>query len=312
MQSSLEGVEGFLLCSHCKGEGYCRADGESGGCDFCREEQTVVHVECQPENQLSQVICGFCGGKGYFGTPTPMIGEPEHRLHLGLFRMVTAFILTGMIAMVVSFLIVEVVRANAKNRIGSGYTDEAMRFDSYITLHADQTMTVEETVILKSRQQKKFLIERVYPAYKASFLKQNNAKIHLKEVYLDGQPLKFQMRMKGNAFIVRASQKTITPALHTYALIYDMPLPVHQNHGETAFRWVVDGRTWGFPAKQATLAVALPPHIDKQSVDVAGSVGPAFWFKRECIKTIDDSGNINFNAGQRMSKLDQINCKVIW
>lgn len=314
MQMRLERNEGFFLCTHCEGEGYCRVDGERGGCQFCVEEQSAARLESNPDDPSIQVTCGACGGKGYFGTPPHMVrdSEPDRRPSLSVFRLVISFVVVVIVAMVSSAFIVWSVQASPKSSMQYGTLDEAMRFDSYITMHENRRMTVEEIVILKSYQRKEFFVERVYPALKASFLKRNRPDIRLKEVYIDGEPLKFKLSIRGKALIIRSFGKIITPGVHTYAFIYDMPLPVIERRGKSTFKWVVSGSSWGFPAKQTTLAIVLSPKVNQESVEITGGVGPSFWFKRECISTVDDSGHIAFNAGQPMTKLDRLVVEVLW
>jgi hypothetical protein len=229
-----------------------------------------------------------------------------------MFRIVMAFVITFIIAMMGSVFVVWAVQADSKKSIAQGNIDEALRFDSYITVHEDRTMTVEEIVILKSKQRQAFEIKRVYPALKVSFFNHLEQGVHLKEVYLDGEPVKFRCELRGKTALIHGSSRFVDRGIHTYAFIYRMGLPTVQSHGETVLNWVVSGSHWGFPAKQATVAVALPSKISKRSLEAAGGAGPIFWFKRECLSTIDDSGNITFNAGQPLTKLDRFNVRVAW
>ncbi|HEX2954496.1 MAG TPA: DUF2207 domain-containing protein [Bacillota bacterium] len=307
------GPDGFLLCTHCEGGGYCLQYDDHVGCDYCLEKHSLAHPEHIPKH-LIQVPCGLCDGKGFVKTPEHMIRESlnSNRPPVGMLRIVIAFVITFIIAMSGSVFVVWAVQADTKKSIAQGNIDEALRFDSYITVHEDRTMTVEEIVILKSKQRRAFAIKRVYPALKVSFFNHLEQGVDLKEVYLDGEPVKFHCELRGKTVIIHDLDRFVAPGIHTYAFIYRMGLPTVKSHGETVLNWVVSGNHWGFPAKQATVAVALPANIRKQSVEAAGGAGPVFWFKRECLSTIDDSGNITFNAGQPLTKLDRFDVRVAW
>lgn len=308
------GVEGISICAHCEGGGYCRPYDVHVGCDFCMEKHIATHPQHNADYPLIQVACGVCDGKGYMKAPAHRVEAKAIKKPpaFSMFRVVVAFIITFIIAMIGSVIAVWAVQADTRSRMDRGDMDEAIRFDSYLTVHDDWTMTVEEIVILKSKQRRYFSVERVFPALKGSIFGRTKPDIFLEEVYLDGESLRFRSEVTERTVRIRAPHKVVAPGVHTYAFVYRMRAPLLHHHGEALLNWVVSGKRWGFPAKQVTMAVSLPPRVDKRSLRISGGVGPVFWFKRECISTIDDSGNITFSAGQPLTPLDQFGIRVAW
>lgn len=148
----------------------------------------------------------------------------------------------------------------------AGPSERVLSFQSYITVHRDASMTVQETIRVKSEGLKiRHGIYRDFPTRYRDML--GNSYItgfDIGEVLKDGLPEPFHIedRSNGKRVYIENRNVLLSPGEYTYTLVYrtDHQLGFFKDYDE--LYWNVTGNAWEFPIDETSAAVALPEGAD--------------------------------------------------
>lgn len=180
--------------------------------------------------------------------------------------------------------------------------DERIRsFDSRITVNADGSMLVKETIAVTSAG-KSILhgIYRDFPTrYKDRLGNRYSVLFNIVSVELDGyaEPYHTEDQSNGVRVYFGSSAYVVQPGEHTYVFEYrtDRQLGFFADHDE--LYWNVTGNGWKFPIDVASATVVLPQNVRGRVSDLEGYTGYEGGKGREYTETRDEDGNPVFSAG---------------
>lgn len=173
-------------------------------------------------------------------------------------------------------------------------------FDSHITVNADGSMRVRETIEVQATgAQIRHGIYRDFPTrYKDRLGNDYSVRFEIVSVERNGRPEPYHVSKLSNG--VRAyfgdANRLLPPGTYTYAFAYETDRQLGFFPGHDELYWNVTGNGWGFPIDLATAIVVLPQAVKEsiQQVDAytgyQGEKGKAFSSER------DKDGNPTFRA----------------
>jgi uncharacterized membrane protein YgcG len=145
--------------------------------------------------------------------------------------------------------------------------EKILRFHGAIVVHEDASMTVRETIQVRSAGQEiKRGIYRDFPtSYRDRHGNRHHVGFDVQEVLRDGKPEEYHVGDLSNGKRVYMGRKDVflTPGEYTYTLVYktDRQLGFFTDHDE--LYWNVTGNGWSFPVDEASATIELPPAAGK-------------------------------------------------
>lgn len=195
------------------------------------------------------------------------------------------------------FLWVVLAPAAAQN------SDERIRaFDSRITVNADGSMLVKETITVNSAGESiQHGIYRDFPTlYKAPRGNQYSVLFDIVSLQRDGRPEPYHTENLSNGVGVYFGSSTydLPDGEHTYEFEYrtDRQLGFFADHDE--LYWNVTGNGWKFPIDVATATVVLPGNMRSQLTDLEGYTGHEGAKGRQYTVTRDEEDNPVFRSSR--------------
>jgi hypothetical protein len=179
--------------------------------------------------------------------------------------------------------------------------DERIRsFDSRITVNADGSMLVKETIAVTSAG--KSILHGIYRDFPTRYKDRRGNRylvlFDIVSVQLDGhtEPYHTEDRSNGVRVYFGSSAYVVQPGKHTYVFEYHTgrQLGFFPDHDE--LYWNVTGNGWQFPIDMASATVVLPPNVRRQITDLEGYTGYEASKGRDYITSRDDDGNPVFSA----------------
>ncbi len=179
--------------------------------------------------------------------------------------------------------------------------DEGIRsFDSRITLNADGSMLVKETIAVTAAG--KSIVHGIYrdfpTRYKDHRGNRYSVLFDIVSLQLDGyaEPYHIEDQSNGVRVYFGSSAYVLQPGEHTYVFEYRTDRQLGFFAGYDELYWNVTGNGWQFPIDVATATVVLPPNIRTKVTDLEGYTGREGEKGREYTATRDDDGNPVFSA----------------
>lgn len=162
--------------------------------------------------------------------------------------------------------------------LASVASERISSFHSDITIRADASITVTETITVISRgEQIRHGIFRDFPtSYTGDWGTHYNIGFSIQTITRDANPEPYQIKEHHNGVtIIIGDRDIILPlGMHTYSLTYTTKrqLGFFENHDE--LYWNVTGSGWRFPIDKVTATVTLPQQLDPQKIHVEAYTGP--------------------------------------
>ncbi len=157
--------------------------------------------------------------------------------------------------------------------------ESVLAFDADVVIHADGSMTVTETIRVRSEGwQIRHGIFRDLPAVHTSLLGvRETVPLHILGVTRDGERERYQTATSGRHLRVTVGTMFVPLPLgdHTYVIRYrtDGQLAFHGEHDE--LYWNVTGNGWTLPIDAASARVHLPQPADDDAAALEAFVGYA-------------------------------------
>ncbi len=195
-----------------------------------------------------------------------------------------------------------------------GASERILDFRSYIVVHADSTMTVTETITVRSaREEIKRGIVRDFPTtYRDRFGNTVRVGFEVKEVLRNGRTEPYHQKAARNGQKIFIGQKDVylDPGVYTYTITYntDRQLGYFQDFDE--LYWNVTGNGWTFPIDRAEAVVVLPEGA--KVIQYAAYTGPMGAKGRDFQVSRDRAGNIVFTTTRGLNSREGLTIAVAW
>jgi uncharacterized membrane protein YgcG len=198
-----------------------------------------------------------------------------------------------------------------------GAEDERIiHFDSHITVHPDASMTVRET--LKVRSAGKEIKRGIYRDFPTKYRDQYGNRVtvvfDVLEVLRDGKPDGYHVEDLSNGKRLYIGKKDVflPPGGYTYTLVYktDRQLGFFKDHDE--LYWNVTGNGWAFPIDQATATVVPPEGAAHTRVALDGYTGPEGAKGKDFRAAVDAGGRVTCTTTRTLQPQEGLTIVVSW
>ena len=156
--------------------------------------------------------------------------------------------------------------------------ERILRFHSEITVHADASLTVTETIqVWAERSKIKRGIYRDFPIrYRGRGMSSVVVPLEILAVTRDGKAESCHTESKGKYKRIYMGKKDVflNPGEHTYRLTYKTARQVGFFREHDELYWNVTGNEWEFPIERASAAVTLPRGVPREKIGREGYTGP--------------------------------------
>ncbi len=219
---------------------------------------------------------------------------------------------SGLLAFAASFFI---VLLSPFSSIASS-EEKIISFHSAITVHRDASLTVKETIRVKTEGEKiKHGIYRDFPVSYRDLL--GNIYVvgfSLKEVLRDGrsEPYHLEDRSNGKRIYMGDQDTLLAPGEYTYILVYRTDHQLGFFSGYDELYWNVTGNDWEFPIDEASASVGLPGDASRHIVSFAGYTGPKGSKEEDFREAADESGVLMFSATRPLDAGEGLTIAVSW
>ncbi|MGR9091159.1 MAG: DUF2207 domain-containing protein [Gammaproteobacteria bacterium] len=189
-------------------------------------------------------------------------------------------------------------------------------FDSNISVHADGSMTVIETITVTSEGNRiKRGIYRDFPTdYRDRHGNRLRVGFEVSGIRRNGAPEPHQTQRIKNGirvYIGRESQ-LIPHGQHTYEISYktDRQLGFFAEHDE--LYWNVTGNEWEFPIDAASATLALPSPVSSDTLEASAYTGPLGSSARDASSTIESLGRVAFRTTRPLRAREGLTIVLAW
>ena len=199
----------------------------------------------------------------------------------------------------------------------SAQAEETIRnFQSEITVAADASMTVKETITVRCEQdQIKRGIYRDFPTrYKDWHGKRYTVGFTVIEVLKNGSPEPYHITDEENGKRVYIGDKNVflDTGEYTYTIVYktDRQIGYFKNHDE--LYWNVTGNGWNFPIENASAFVRLPEEAMKNIMETDAYTGLQGLKEKYFKISRDASGAVLFTTTRPFERYEGLTIVVTW
>ena len=200
--------------------------------------------------------------------------------------------------------------------VASSEGERILSFDSKITVNADRSLTVTETIKVRcERKEIKRGIYRDFPTlYRGKWFTRRRVPFKVIEVLRDGEPEPYHTSHISNGKRVYIGRKDVLleSGEYTYALTYetDHQLGFFERHDE--LYWNVTGSDWPFPIEKASATVILPDSVPRDALDLVAYTGPQDAKGTDYTSEVDSSGHAAFATTRRLGEREGLTIVVGW
>ncbi len=142
-------------------------------------------------------------------------------------------------------------------------SERILHFKSDIVVHPDSTMTVTETIRVRStgREIKRGIIREFPTTYKDRFGHTVKVDFQVQEVLRDGSPEPFRIEHAANGEKIYIGKKEVflPPGVYTYTIRYQTGRQLGSFQDFDELYWNVTGNGWTFAIDRAEAVIELPP-----------------------------------------------------
>ena len=201
--------------------------------------------------------------------------------------------------------------------VSPGLADERiLDYDSRITVHPDASLTVRETIRVRSEGKEiKHGIYRDFPtSYKTRAGLRRRVGFDLREVLRDGHPEPSHLNSRSNGVRIYMGDKDslLPPGVHTYRLTYttDRQIGFFDNFDE--LYWNVTGNGWEFPIERVSATVTLPAGASGRLRTMDGYTGPFGAKGKDFTASIDRSSAIRYRTTRGLGSEEGMTLVAAW
>ncbi len=194
-------------------------------------------------------------------------------------------------------------------------TETIKDFESAITINADSSMVVSETIkVYASGQEIKRGIYRDFPlVYQDKYGNKIKVDFKILEIKKDGQAEPYHTENLSNGIRIYIGNKDVylTPGEYTYEIIYktSRQLGFFEDHDE--LYWNVTGNGWVFPIYHAQATVKLPEGVPQDKIQLDGFSG-AFGSTQKNFSAKIENNIITFETTKGLSAQEGLTIVVGW
>jgi uncharacterized membrane protein YgcG len=214
------------------------------------------------------------------------------------------------------FLAVAVFLSLSFYPISADADERILNFHSDITVHQDASITVRETIRVKSEGDKiKRGIYRDFPVrYRDNFGNRYIVGFTVREVLRDGNPEPYHTKSVSNGTRVYIGQKEVAlgPGEHTYFFEYITTRQIGFFRDHDELYWNVTGNGWEFPIEKATASVSLPGEAGKHIIGMDGYTGPRGSKEQDFTVSLDHEGIPIFSTTKTLGPLEGLTVVISW
>jgi uncharacterized membrane protein YgcG len=192
--------------------------------------------------------------------------------------------------------------------------ERILRFNSFIVVHPDASMTVTETITVNcARQEIKRGIVREFPTtYRDRYGNTIKVGFAVKEVRRDGraEPYHLEPAANGQKLYIGRQDLYLQPGVYTYAITYDTDRQLGYFKDFDELYWNVTGNGWTFPIDRAEAVVSLPEGAEiRQYAAYTGYSGDQ---GQDYRVSYDRAGNIVFTTTRGLAPREGLTIAVAW
>lgn len=189
-------------------------------------------------------------------------------------------------------------------------------FDSVITVNADGSMDVIETIVYVNQNiPNKHGIFREFPT---RYVGPANTNVvvyfEVKEILRNSKPENFRIedRYEGKSIRIGSASVIVEPGTHTYTIRYHTDLQLGFLEKYDMLRWNVTGNGWPFFIEQASASVKLPAGIALKDIYTHGYTGSFGSDAKDFTATVDQSGIAHFTTTRPLQPYQGLTIEVSW
>jgi uncharacterized membrane protein YgcG len=201
-------------------------------------------------------------------------------------------------------------------RAGAAEAERILSFDSVVTVHADSTMTVQETIRFVSAGIS--IQHGLYRDFPTTYTNPGRAPVRVAFQVLglmrDGstEPWHTVRQTNGVRVYFGSSSVDLEPGEHTSVFIYtsDRQLGFFDDHDELF--WNATGNGWEFPIDRASCTVILPGTAWQQITGLLAYTGPQGSTGTAYAMSRDAGGNPVFTTTAPLARFEGLSVVVEW
>ncbi|GMR08641.1 MAG: DUF2207 domain-containing protein [Gammaproteobacteria bacterium] len=201
----------------------------------------------------------------------------------------------------------------------SGYTaaeERILNFNSNITINADGSMLVVETIKVKSEQNKiKRGIYRDFPTkYKDRYGNNYEVGFRVIGVERDGNSENFFTKSRSNGTRVYIGNKDVIlkPDIYSYKISYITTRQLGFFDEYDELYWNVTGNGWDFPIDNASAHITLPAAISEEKIRATAYTGQYGSDARNYRSEINIMGQASFQTTKTLAPREGLTIVVGW
>lgn len=192
--------------------------------------------------------------------------------------------------------------------------ERILNFHSHIVVHADATMTVTETIKVKSagREIKRGIIREIPTTYQDRFGNTVKVDFEVEQVRRDGKPEPYHIEQVANGIKIRIGQKDVflRPDVYTYVITYHTGHQLGYFPDFDELYWNVTGTGWTFAMDRAGATVVLP--AGAKILQHAAYTGPQGAKGQDFAVSYDREGRIVFTTTRPLGPREGLTIAVAW
>lgn len=203
------------------------------------------------------------------------------------------------------------------DRAGGAETERILSFDSVVTVHADSTISVQETIAFVSAGIS--IQHGLYRDFPTDYTNPATGRVtrvafEVQGLTRDGtaEPWHAVRLANGVRVYFGSSSVTLPPGEHTYVFRYtsDRQLGFFADHDE--LYWNVTGSGWEFPIERATCTVILPETAWQHITGLTAYTGPTGSRGTDYTVSRDGAGNPVFTTTAPLALHEGLSVVVGW
>jgi len=192
--------------------------------------------------------------------------------------------------------------------------ERILDFHSHIVVHPDSTMTVTETIKVKSAGQeiKRGIIRDFPTTYQDRFGNTVKVDFKVEQVWRGGKPEPYHIEHVSNGVKIRIGQKDVflRPDVYTYVITYHTGRQLGYFQDFDELYWNVTGAGWTLAMDRAGATVVLP--AGAKILQHAGYTGPQGAKGKDYSVSHDQEGHIVFTTTRGLGPREGLTIAVAW
>ena len=200
---------------------------------------------------------------------------------------------------------------------GAAVADERiLAYDSSITVHADATMDVVETIRVRAEGQNiRRGIYRDFPTdYEDRFGNDYRVNFEVVAVRRDDAPESYHTERLSNGVrvYVGSSQRYLTAGEYTYTIHFRTNRQLGYFDGHDELYWNVTGHGWIFPIDSASAIVSLPKSVAPEDIAIEGYTGRTGSSEQSYDTEVTGDGTVRIWTTRRLNAYEGLTLVVAW